>query len=233
MGKAAAERDFAAFVQGKFAAISPRYDLLNTVLSFGIDASWRKAVCRELPAARYPLVLDVCAGTLPLARELLKASGRRVVALDFCHAMLVRGREKAPRQALPLICGDGMRLPLRDASVDAATVAFGVRNLAQPSLGVSEMHRVLRPGGRAVVLEFSRPKNPLFGPLYSFYLKRLLPFVGGIVSGDREAYGYLAASIGKFMEPAELAAIMRQAGFRGVRYQALTMGIVTLYVGDK
>jgi demethylmenaquinone methyltransferase/2-methoxy-6-polyprenyl-1,4-benzoquinol methylase len=227
-----AQRDFAAFVRDKFAAISPRYDLLNTVLSLGIDASWRRAVAAELPVARYPLILDVCAGTLPLARELMKSKGRQVIALDFCHAMLLSGRERHACR-IPLLCGDGQLLPLRGGTVDAATVAFGVRNLASPFKGVNEMHRVLRPGGRAVILEFSRPRNPLFGPLYRLYLTRVLPLVGGIISGDREAYGYLASSIGKFMEPGELAGLMRRAGFKGVRHRPLTMGIVTMYVGDK
>lgn len=232
MGARPEGSELAAFVREKFAAISPRYDLLNTVLSLGIDASWRRAVARELPVAHYPVVLDVCAGTLPLARELMKAEGRQVIALDFCRAMLAEGRERSKRP-MPLVCADGQVLPLREAAVDAATVAFGVRNLARPELGLAEMQRVLRPGGRAVVLEFSRPKNPLFSPLYRFYLTRILPFVGGMISGDREAYGYLASSIGRFMEPPELAGLMRRAGFASVRYRPLSMGIVTLYVGDK
>jgi demethylmenaquinone methyltransferase/2-methoxy-6-polyprenyl-1,4-benzoquinol methylase len=231
MGLDMSERDLAGFVREKFAAISPRYDLLNTLLSFGVDASWRRAVARELPAARYPLVLDVCAGTLPLARELKRDARRQVIALDFCPEMLACGRSKGP--PIPLLCADGQLLPLRAGAVDGATVAFGVRNLASPGAGVAEMHRVLKPGGRAVILEFSRPKGPLFGRLYRLYLARVLPAVGGLVSGDREAYGYLASSIGAFMEPAELAGLMHQAGFRSVRHRPLTMGIVTMYVGDK
>jgi demethylmenaquinone methyltransferase/2-methoxy-6-polyprenyl-1,4-benzoquinol methylase len=225
------ETEFAGFVRDKFAAISPRYDLLNSVLSLGIDASWRRAVARELPPS-YPLVLDLCAGTLPLSRELLNTPGRRVVALDFCHAMLVQGRDRL-KLPIPLLCADGQLVPLRSGSVDGVTVAFGVRNLASPAAGLAEMQRVLRPGGRAVILEFSRPTSPLFGPLYRFYLGRVLPVVGGMISGDREAYGYLASSIGAFMEPNELAALMRGAGFRAVRYRRLTMGIVTMHVGDK
>jgi demethylmenaquinone methyltransferase/2-methoxy-6-polyprenyl-1,4-benzoquinol methylase len=233
MSTGVAERDFAGFVREKFARVAPRYDLLNSVLSLGIDASWRRAVARELPVARYRLILDVCAGTLPLSRELLKDRGRQVIALDFCRAMLAQGRDREPSCPIPLLCADGQVLPLRPATVDGATVAFGVRNLARPELGLAEMQRVLRPGGRLVVLEFSRPQSPVFGPLYRLYLRRVLPVVGGLISGDREAYGYLASSIGAFMEPAELAGLMRRVGFGNVRHRPLTMGIVTMYVGDK
>ncbi|MFH0809905.1 MAG: ubiquinone/menaquinone biosynthesis methyltransferase [Pseudomonadota bacterium] len=232
---ARARDDLAAFVQNKFAAIAPRYDLLNSVLSLGIDSSWRRAVTRQLPVVSYPLVLDVCAGTLPLTRELLKAGGRRVIALDFCQAMLARGRDQIPpggKRPL-LLCADGQRLPLRSEAVNAATVAFGARNLAEPAEGINEMYRVLKPSGRVVILEFSRPDNPLIGLLYKLYLGKILPAIGGLVSGDKEAYSYLASSIGAFMAPQEVARLMARAGFRGVRYLPLTMGIVTLYVGDK
>jgi len=236
-GQASPEKEHAGFVREKFSRIARRYDLLNSLLSLGIDATWRKAVCRELPPERYPRVLDLCAGTLTLSRELLGANGtRKVMALDFCQGMLAEGRRRFSLEGdcpIPCVCADGMRVPLKDASVDAVTVAFGVRNLARPEEGIREMHRILKPGGRMIILEFSRPRSPVFAPLYGFYLNHLLPCIGGIISGDAEAYRYLAKSIGRFMTPEEVVSLSREAGFTSVRARALTMGIVTLFVGDK
>jgi len=131
------------------------------------------------------------------------------------------------------VCGDGEMIPLADQSVWGVTVAFGVRNLSRTEQGLREMHRVLKPGGKLLVLEFSRPRHPLVRPVYNFYLNRILPAVAGLVSGDKEAYQYLASSIAAFYEPEELAGMMQRAGFGKVRYRPLTFGIVTLYTGVK
>jgi len=226
------------FVREKFSAISGRYDLLNSLLSFQIDRYWRWVTTRLL--SRWPdgPVLDLCAGTLPLSLELTRqAPGRRVLAVDFCEDMLRAGLEHLPRdgrrERIFPVCGDGESIPAPDAVFAGCTVAFGVRNLARVEVGLAEMFRVLRPGGRLLVLEFSRPTNPLVRPVYNLYLNRILPWVAGKVSGDQEAYEYLASSIAAFYEPEELLGLMRTAGFDPVRRRPLTFGIVSVYIGDK
>ncbi|NDY43492.1 ubiquinone/menaquinone biosynthesis methyltransferase [Dissulfurirhabdus thermomarina] len=221
-----------SFVRRKFAAVTGRYDLLNTLLSLGIDRRWRRAAALEAAGAPPGPVLDLCAGTLPLSAAIVRAGAGPVAAVDFCLDMLREGTARMRRRPegarIHPACGDGERLPLADASVAAVTVAFGVRNLADLRRGLAEMHRVLVPGGKAVILEFSRPENPAFAPLYRFYLHRVLPAVAGAISGDAEAYRYLADSIEAFASPAELAALMEAAGFRDVRCRPLTLGVVTL-----
>ncbi|MFH7320974.1 class I SAM-dependent methyltransferase [Desulfurivibrio sp. D14AmB] len=226
------------FVKSKFAAISSRYDLLNSVLSFQVDRYWRWVVARELRAFPRGPVLDLCAGTLPLALELARQAPERVVlAADFCEDMLraglaAMGRDRRRQRILP-VAGDGEQLPVISDSVWGVTVAFGVRNLARTQQGLAEMHRVLKPGGKLLILEFSRPQNPVVKPLYNFYLNRVLPKIAGLVSGDQDAYEYLASSIAAFYEPDQLAAMMGEAGFATVSYRPLTFGIVTVYVGVK
>lgn len=226
------------FVKSKFAAISRRYDLLNSVLSFQVDRYWRWVVARELREFPAGSVLDLCAGTLPLSLELARqAPERTVLAVDFCEDMLKAGladwrRDRRLARIMP-VCGDGEQIPLLDESVWGITVAFGVRNLARTEQGLREMQRVLKPGGKLLILEFSRPRNVLIKPFYNFYLNRILPRVAGLVSGDRDAYQYLASSIAAFYEPEELAGMMRRAGFASVRYRPLTFGIVTVYIGIK
>jgi len=227
-----------AFVRRKFAAISHRYDLLNSALSLKIDAWWRWRTVRALRDLPAGPVLDLCAGTLPLALELARqAPARQVLAVDFCEDMLRQGLQaigRDPRRPRILpACGDGEEIPARDASCWACTVAFGVRNLARTQQGLSEMQRILKPGGRLLILEFSRPRHPLIRPLYNIYLNRVLPRIAGLLSGDQEAYEYLASSIAAFYEPEELMAMMREAGFHRVSCRPLTFGIVTLYRGDK
>lgn len=227
-----------AFVRSKFSAISGKYDLLNSVLSFQIDRYWRWVTTRELKEFPSGAVLDLCAGTLPLSLELTRqAKGRQVVAVDFCEEMLRAGVENLPRDErrsrIQPVCGDGEQIPLRDNSVWGITVAFGVRNLARTQQGLNEMHRVLKPGGKLLILEFSRPKNPIVKPVYNFYLNTILPRIAGVVSGDKEAYEYLASSIAAFYEPDELLAMMRTAGFKRPYHKPLTFGIVTVYVGVK
>ncbi|TBV81117.1 MAG: ubiquinone/menaquinone biosynthesis methyltransferase [Desulfobulbaceae bacterium] len=226
------------FVKSKFATISHRYDLLNSVLSFQVDRYWRWVVARQLREYPAGSVLDVCAGTMPLSLELSRqAPGRDILAVDFCEDMLraglaKMGRNRQRNRILP-VCGDGEQIPALDAAFWGVTVAFGVRNLADTEQGLREMQRVLKPGGKLVILEFSRPRNPLIKPFYNFYLNRMLPRIAGAVSGDQNAYEYLASSIAAFYEPDELAGMMRVAGFTKVSQRPLTFGIVSIYIGVK
>ncbi|MFP3984129.1 MAG: ubiquinone/menaquinone biosynthesis methyltransferase [Desulfurivibrionaceae bacterium] len=226
------------FVRRKFSSISHRYDLLNSTLSFLVDHYWRWRTVRELREFPSGRVLDLCAGTLPVARELARqAPAREVVAMDFCEDMLRAGinNRKSGRKALDHriypVAADGEKIAAKSGSFQGVTVAFGVRNLARTLEGLKEMARVLQPGGKLLILEFSRPDNPVIKPLYNFYLNRVLPRLAGLVSGDKEAYDYLASSIGGFYEPAELMAMMKDAGFRDIRRIPLTFGIVSIYRG--
>ncbi|NOX25848.1 MAG: class I SAM-dependent methyltransferase [Deltaproteobacteria bacterium] len=226
------------FVREKFSSISKHYDLVNSLVSFRIDRYWRWVTTRELRLFPEGPVLDLCAGTLPLSLELTRqAPQRQVMAVDFCEDMLRAGIDDLPndnrRQRIMPVCGDGEEIPARDNSFWGCTVAFGVRNLSRPAKGLAEMCRVLKPGGKLLILEFSRPTNFLVRPLYFFYLNKVLPAVAGLVSGDKEAYDYLASSIAKFPEPENFLNMMRQAGFARVRRRTLTFGIASIYVGVK
>ncbi len=226
------------FVREKFSSISSHYDLLNSLLSLHIDRYWRWRTTRLLRHVPNGWVLDLCAGTLPLAMELTRqAPKRQVLAVDFCEDMLRAGisniaREERSRRIHP-VCGDGEALPVANSSCEGCTIAFGIRNLAQAEKGLSEMLRILKPGGRLIILEFSRPTNPIIKPVYNFYLNTVLPAVAGRISGDKEAYQYLASSIAAFYEPDTLMAMMRAAGFAEVRRVSLTFGIVSMYIGDR
>ncbi len=225
------------FVKNKFASVTKRYDLLNTLLSGYTDHYWRWVAIKELKRYKDGPILDLCAGTLPLTAEIIRQKKRHVVALDFCFDMLdfgikkYKNTKKAPY--ISPVCGDGENLPLKDETFWGVTVAFGIRNLSRPDKGLEEMYRVLKKGGRAVILEFSRPQNPIFAPIYRFYLHKFLPFLAGIISGDKEAYSYLANSIQEFYDPPVLAKMMEEKGFKQVRFRPLTFGIVTVYTGDK
>jgi demethylmenaquinone methyltransferase/2-methoxy-6-polyprenyl-1,4-benzoquinol methylase len=226
------------FVRDKFSAISNRYDLLNSLLSMQIDRYWRWKTTRLLREFPDGPVLDLCAGTLPLSLELTRqAKQRRVLAVDFCEDMLKSGKRALPRddrkERIYPVCGDGEVIPAPADTFYGCTVAFGVRNLARTRQGLGEMHRVLRSGGKLLILEFSRPTNPIVKPVYSFYLNKVLPWVAGLVSGDKEAYEYLASSIAGFYEPEELLSMMREAGFSQVERKPLSFGIVSIYVGCK
>jgi demethylmenaquinone methyltransferase / 2-methoxy-6-polyprenyl-1,4-benzoquinol methylase len=226
------------FVRDKFASISKRYDLLNSLLSLKIDRYWRWKTTRMLQEFSAGPVLDLCAGTLPLSLELTRqAKLRTVLSVDFCQEMLQEGVNSLPaderRNRIFPVCGDGEEIPAPDNTFHGCTVAFGVRNLSRTLKGLKEMHRVLRPGGKLLILEFSRPTNPVIKPLYALYLNRFLPWLAGRISGDREAYQYLATSIAAFYEPEELLSLMRNAGFTNVDRRPLTFGIVSIYVGIK
>ena len=226
------------FVRDKFSSISSRYDLLNSLLSFQIDRYWRWKTTRQLSPFPEGPVLDLCAGTLPLSLELTRqAKQRLVLAVDFCEDMLRSGIRTLPgdnrRQRIFPVCGDGEEIPAPDNTFWGCTVAFGVRNLSRTQKGLNEMQRVLKPGGKILILEFSRPTNPVIKPLYNFYLNKVLPKIAGLVSGDKEAYEYLASSIAAFYEPEQLLDMIRAAGFTSVEHKPLTFGIVTLYIGVK
>ena len=234
------EREAAAWVRDMFARVAHRYDLANHLLSLNIDRLWRARTARrvgrilERPEAR---VLDICCGTGDLVLALAKGgpATRPTFGSDFCHAMLTAAHEKIERRRVraPLFEADALRLPLRDASLDLITAAFGFRNLANYGAGLEEMRRVLRPGGMAAVLEFSRPPNPAFAALYDFYSRRILPWIGGALSGSPDAYRYLPESVRKFPSAPQLADDMRRAGFQSVSYELLTGGIVALHLAER
>ncbi len=222
-------------VQAMFASIAPRYDLLNRVLSLGIDRLWRREAAAEALAHSPRTLLDMATGTADFAIELAtRAPGLKLTASDFVPEMLDIGRQKAGARHLDIKFeeGDALHLPYPDASFDAVTCAFGFRNFADYAAGLSEMWRVLTPGGRAVILEFPPPAQGLFGSLFRFYFRQILPRIGALVSGNADAYTYLPESVLAFPDPERLAQLMRATGFR-TRYKLLTFGIAAIHVGDK
>ena len=226
------------FVREKFSSISGKYDFLNSVLSMQIDRYWRWVTTRMLSEFPDGTILDLCAGTLPLSLELTRQmKDRKVLSIDFCEEMLRAGLKTMPgddrKERIMPVCGDGEKIPVLSESCWGITVAFGVRNLSRTQEGLNEMYRVLKPGGKLLILEFSRPKNPVIKPLYNFYLGTVLPKLAGVVSGDKEAYEYLASSIAQFYDPEELLSMMDKAGFSNTSAKPLTFGIVTIYTGIK
>lgn len=224
-----------AAIRRMFAAIAPRYDFLNRLLSFRRDVVWRRAAAAEAALPPRGMALDVATGTADLALEVARQHpvARRVVGLDPCEPMLLLGRRKAagrePR--VVLTAGAAEALPFREGTFDAVLVAFGIRNVTDRDGALAEMHRVLRPGGRAIVLEFFQPRGTAFAALYRFYSTVLLPRIGGWISGVPEAYAYLPASVAAFPDPGAFAEAMRAAGFGAVRWRALTGGIACIHVG--
>lgn len=235
---AATERQAAEYVRGMFGRVAGRYDLLNHLLSFQIDRYWRsRTVSSAEHVLRRPgsLVLDLCCGTGDLLLALREAADAevRVLGGDFCHPMLEEAQRKALQKKVdaPLLECDALSLPFADRSLDLITVAFGFRNFTNYRRGLAELNRVLKPGGMLAILEFSTPPNPLFRSLYGFYSMRVLPAVGGLVSGDSDAYKYLPESVSKFPGAELLAAEMEGAGFTRVTFARLTFGIVALHTG--
>jgi demethylmenaquinone methyltransferase / 2-methoxy-6-polyprenyl-1,4-benzoquinol methylase len=220
-----------------FSAIAPRYDFLNRLLSLGADRRWRRIAVSQLPLQRGGKHLDLATGTADVALEICRRKGRGayVAAADISREMMRVGRAKTARAGLVdrvgFVLAPGESLPFLDGAFDSATVAFGIRNVADRERGLREMCRVVRRGGRIVVLEFSRPQSALFGAAYRLYFSTVLPRLGGIFS-RRSAYAYLPASVQAFPEPEVFAAMMREAGCASVAWRPLTFGIVTLYVGE-
>ena len=224
-------------VQEMFNGIAPKYDLLNHLLSMGIDKSWRRKAMRELEGGRRRTVLDIACGTGDFSIEALRHGVERVVGADISENMLAVAREKAREKGLEdrleFRYGDSENLDFEDGTFDAVTVAFGVRNFEHLERGLAEMCRVLRPGGKVVVLEFSTPERFPMKQLYRFYFKQILPRVGGLVSGDRKAYEYLPASVFAFPQGDRFLQIMRSCGYKNVAQRRLTFGIASLYTGEK
>ena len=225
-------------VESMFNSIAPRYDFLNRFLSLGIDRYWRKRAIKII-AKRYknPYILDVATGTADLSIAAAKSSGAKVVGIDISEKMLEIGREKVTRKGLSesinLITADSENIPFPNGSFDVAMVAFGIRNFADPSKGLSEMHRVLRNSGMILVLEFSKPQGFPFRYLYNFYFKRILPSVGGLFSGNKAAYSYLPESVNSFPENKIFLKMISDAGFADTRQIRLTGGIASIYEGVK
>lgn len=227
------EQQAATWVRGMFGRIAPRYDLLNHLLSMNIDRYWRaRTVSRvqhvlQRPDAR---ALDVCCGTGDLTLALQSRGRATVYGSDFCHPMMVAARRKVKSN---LFEADALQLPVADRSLDLVTIAFGFRNLANYQHGLLELLRVLKPGGTAAILEFSTPPNAALAQLYGFYSRAILPTIGGLISGSKDAYTYLPESVRKFPAAHDLADQMRAAGFGNVRFERLTAGIVALHLGDR
>jgi demethylmenaquinone methyltransferase / 2-methoxy-6-polyprenyl-1,4-benzoquinol methylase len=213
-----------------FDRIARRYDLVNTVLSMGTDAGWRRRAARETGLRPGGSVVDVACGSGKLTAALAEVVGStgRAVGLDFSPEMLAVARHDHP--SIQFIEGDALNLPFRDSEFDAATIAFGLRNLADPIRGLREMARVAR---RAVVLEFVRPPGGVVGGVYRAYLKTLLPAIGGAISGERSAYRYLSDTVDSYRTPEELVAMARQAGWSNVRFHALALGTVGVVGGAR
>ena len=226
-----------AYVRRIFSEIAPRYDLLNHLLSFNIDKRWRRrAIARLAPARRAGGVfVDLCAGTLDVSAELSRVPGFRGVVLgtDFAEPMLRAGLNKAPRVLVSPVAADALELPLAPDTVAGAIVAFGIRNVASLRDALAEVYRVLEPGGRFVILEFSTPRSAVVRGAYHTYFHAVLPAVGRLVSGHRTAYRYLPESVARFPVQEELARAMRDVGFTNVYWESLTLGVAAIHSGDK
>ncbi|MCB9880890.1 MAG: bifunctional demethylmenaquinone methyltransferase/2-methoxy-6-polyprenyl-1,4-benzoquinol methylase UbiE [Planctomycetes bacterium] len=226
-------------VRAMFADVAPRYDRMNRTLSAGVDVLWRRHTVRRVLAGqnRRLRVLDVCSGTGDLALALARA-GCDVVGTDFCAEMLERAMTKR-REAtndVRFLAADTQRLPFDDGEFDVATVAFGIRNVHDPRVGLADMRRVVKPGGRVFVLEFSKPKTRLVGPAYLWYFRKVLPRLGRILAPAtrrHEAYDYLPESVLRFPEREEFVRLMQDAGLEDARFEPLTFGIASLYEGRK
>jgi demethylmenaquinone methyltransferase/2-methoxy-6-polyprenyl-1,4-benzoquinol methylase len=221
-----------------FDAIAPRYDLLNHVLSAGMDRGWRDRAVDALSLSPGARVLDLCTGTGDLAIAVVdRVTGATVVGVDFAGEMLRLARAKVNGASLErkirLVRGDAASIPLPDGSCDGATIGFGIRNVAEPARALAELARVIRPGGRLAILEFGQPRIPGVRTLYSGYFRYVLPLIGRMVSKHQSAYSYLPASVGTFPPPAEFVRTLAATGFSQVRAVPLTFGIVYLFVAER
>ncbi|HWE49609.1 MAG TPA: bifunctional demethylmenaquinone methyltransferase/2-methoxy-6-polyprenyl-1,4-benzoquinol methylase UbiE [Bryobacteraceae bacterium] len=233
---ARSEQEAARQVRAMFGRVAPRYDLANHLLSANIDKYWRNRTVSRVadilarPDAR---VVDLACGTGDLLIALERKAGRGLIGSDFCYPMLAGARGKLTRDRLrsTLVESDALALPFPARSVDLITIAFGFRNLANYRDGLIEMRRVLRPGGALAILEFSQPPNALFATVYNWYSRRILPIIGGAISGVKDAYEYLPESVRKFPDAPELARMMEESGFDKVDWEYLTFGIAALHIG--
>ncbi|TNF49795.1 bifunctional demethylmenaquinone methyltransferase/2-methoxy-6-polyprenyl-1,4-benzoquinol methylase UbiE [bacterium] len=225
-------------IRKMFSGIAGRYDLLNRLLSFGVDTRWRKELAEEVHVSGGAPVLDIATGTgdVALTLERSLSDDQKIVGADFAIPMLHLASKKIHHKGVEqiLLCaGDALALPFRDASFGAVTIAFGLRNLPDRAAGLKEIQRMLVPGGRVTILEFSRMEHKLLGPPFQFYFHYVLPILGGIISGSYGAYRYLPSSVDDFPDPNELGREMSEAGFVNVRYRPLTSGIACLHTGER
>ncbi len=225
-------------VKSMFGNIAGRYDLLNTILSFGQDRRWRKSSLRRLGLERSDVLVDIAGGTGDVALTAAKLQPELYAALvlDFSEPMLrLAGpkiqRSRARPAVLP-IAADAVSLPLPGGCADAVTIAFGIRNVVDVPAALSEMNRILKPGGKLLILEFAVPKGRIFGPVFRWYFTRVLPGIGGLISGSRAAYEYLPRSVGEFFTPEEMEKLMREAGFNIIATKRYSFGVVMAYYGE-
>lgn len=232
------EAEHSRAVREMFGGIASRYDLLNHVLSLNIDKGWRRKVVAELRPIldnADASVLDVACGTGDLSLELASGAKASITGTDFCRPMLKFAQEKidAAKRTIPLVEADAMQLPFPQESFSAATIAFGLRNLPNVENGLAELFRILKPNAKLAVLEFSQPAIPGIREAFNFYFTRVLPRIGGLVSGSRCAYEYLPDSVRGFPPQKELSALMEKVGFTNVEYMNLTGGIAAIHIGKK
>lgn len=225
------------YVRRTFSEIAPRYDLLNHLLSLNIDRGWRRKAIAELRVARRPegRYLDLCAGTLDVSQMLASSNefAGSVVSADFAEPMLRAGVSKIGGLRVAPVTADALQLPFESGSMSGAIVAFGIRNVADLDAGLREVQRVLEPGARFVILEFSTPRSPVINTAYQLYFNHVLPTIGGVISGHRTAYKYLPKSVANFPVAEELAGRMRNAGFAAVSWRSLTLGIAAIHAGER
>lgn len=224
------------YVQKTFSEIAPRYDLLNHLLSLNIDRAWRRKAIASLRVDRKPsgIYLDLCAGTLDVSAMIAGSHpAARVIGADFAEPMLRAGAAKIADRSVNPVTADALRLPVRSSSMAGAIVAFGIRNVADLDAGLREVHRVLEPGGRFVILEFSTPRSSIINGAYQLYFNHVLPMIGGLISGHRTAYRYLPKSVANFPSTDELASRMRAAQFANVKWSSLTLGIAAIHIGER
>jgi len=233
------EKEKVRWVRDHFDAVAQRYDLMNTLLSFGIHYLWKRTAIELLELQKGDAVIDVCGGTGDLSVAAVRRTGPRgkVVLYDINRAMMATGRRKAiharERKRICYVQGDAEQIAFNSECFDAAIVGFGIRNLTHMEEGFREIHRVLKPGGHFVCLEFSKPTSPWFRALYDFYSFHIMPWLGRLIAGSRQAYTYLPESIRLFPSPLELAGMLEGIGFRQVSYRTLTNGIAAVHVGTK
>lgn len=236
--RTARELEHARAVREMFAGIARRYDFLNHFLSVNTDKRWRRLVRKKLENILHKqdaLVLDVACGTGDLSVELQKNARAKIIGTDFCRPMLSIAFDKNEKNKaeIPYVEADGMNLSFADASFDAVTIAFGLRNFSNWQDGLKELHRVTKKGGKLVILEFSTPVVPGFKQIFNLYFTQILPRIGGAVSGSRNAYEYLPDSVSRFPDQKGLAEMMTKTGFSGVEYTNLTGGIAAVHSGIK